>query len=113
MILDHRLYVIKPDKLYAWLQIWERDALPIQKELLGTFLGMYLTEVGTLNEVLHLWAYTDMGDRERRRLALMQDPRWQKYLADMVELAAFESPTNRIMRPTAFSPRLVPEYQGT
>lgn len=110
MIIDHRLYVIRPHKLAAWLKLWERDALPIQKEMLGTFLGMYLTEVGNLNEVLHLWAYTNMGEREVRRLALLQDPRWQKYLADVTELEAFETPTNRIMRPTAFSPQLIPQY---
>jgi hypothetical protein len=106
MIIDHRVYTFKPDKLLRWMDAWQRVALPIQKELLGEFLGMFTTEVGPLNEVIHLWAYESMADREQRRARMLADPRWQAYLVSLAELAPYVQTSNRIIRPTAFSPRL-------
>lgn len=40
-------------------------------------IGVWQTSIGTLNEVIHLWAYPNMDlllDHERQRVA---DPRWQ------------------------------------
>lgn len=74
MIIDHRLYTLKPEKIEAWLAPWQEVALPLQLEILGEFLGMYRTEVGpNLSELIHLWGYRDMGERERRRLALAEE----------------------------------------
>ena len=109
MIIDHRLYTLRPDKLRMWMDNWARVALPLQQELLGTFLGMYTTEVGpNLSEVIHMWAYESMGDREQRRDRMMADPRWQAYQAGTAAMAPFVSTSSRIIRPTAFSPRLQP-----
>jgi len=110
MIIDHRVYAFKPDMLQIWMAEWERTALPIQKEILGRFLGMYTTEVGALNEVVHLWAYESLGDRERRRQKMQADPRWRAYLKQLAELAPYEYTSNRILRPTAFSPQLETRY---
>jgi hypothetical protein len=32
-----------------------------------------------VNQVVHLWSYTDMADRELRRASLENDPRWLAY----------------------------------
>ena len=113
MIIDHRLYTLKPEKLKIWLTGWAQVALPLEKELLGTFLGMYTTEVGpNLAEVIQMWAYDSMGDREIRRQRLAEDPRWKAYLQTTTEMAPFVSTSSRIIRPTSFSPILVPRYDS-
>lgn len=113
MIIDHRLYTLKPEKLKIWMAGWTHVALPLEKELLGTFLGMFTTEVGSnLSEVIHLWAYDSMGDREIRRQRLADDPRWKAYLETTAEMAPFVSTSSRIIRPTSFSPVLVPQYDS-
>jgi hypothetical protein len=106
VIIDHRTYEIHPEKMREWLALWESKALPIQGEICGGFLGMYVTDVGLVNEVIHLWQFADSGERERRRARLMEDARWQDYLAAQERLGAIRNATSRIIRPTAFSPEL-------
>ena len=113
MIIDHRLYTLKPEKLKVWMKGWMEVALPLEREFLGTFLGMYTTEVGpNLSDVIQMWAYENMGDREIRRRRLAQDPRWIAYLATTTDMAPFVSTSSRIVRPTDFSPKLVPHWES-
>jgi hypothetical protein len=109
MIIDLRIYEIRPEKIRDWLVLYETKALPIQREIWGGFLGMYITDVGVVNEVVHMWRFTDLGERERRRAKMQADPRWQLYLGAQEQLAAVRRATSRIIRPTAFSPSIQAE----
>ncbi|MBC5784638.1 NIPSNAP family protein [Ramlibacter sp. USB13] len=79
MIVDQRTYTIQIGLVRDFLALYAAEGLPVQSEHLGPPLGYYTTEVGEVNEVVHLWQYTDMADRERRRAALEADPRWLAY----------------------------------
>ena len=48
MIIEERDYRIKPGKIGKFVSTYEQHGLPIQKELLGTFLGYFTTEIGEL-----------------------------------------------------------------
>jgi hypothetical protein len=50
--------------------------------------------------VVHLWRYTDLGDREQRRARMAADPRWQAYLARATPLLARME--TKILRGTPF-----------
>ena len=39
-------------------------------------VGYWLTEVGPLNRIEHLWAYESLADRAARRGRLMGDTEW-------------------------------------
>lgn len=104
MIIDHRTYEMHPGKLGEWLKLWEAEALPLQMKYLEGFVGMFTTEVGNLNQVVHMWRYADMGDRERRRAAMEADPAWQSFRRNVVALGALKSTENKILRPVPFSP---------
>lgn len=79
MIVDHRTYTIPTGLIHDFLSLYATEGRAVQAEHLGTPLGHYTTAVGELNQVVHLWAYTDMADRERRRATLEADPRWIAY----------------------------------
>jgi hypothetical protein len=53
---------------------------------------------------VHIWAYEDQGDRERRRNAMAADSEWQKFLAEGARRDLLVKQENRILRPTDFSP---------
>lgn len=106
VIIDLRTYEIHPEKMREWLALWEAKALPTQSEICGGFLGMYITDIGLVNEVIHMWQYTDTGERERRRAQMAEDPRWKEYMAAQERLGAIRNATSRIIRPTAFSPEI-------
>ena len=104
MIIEMRTYTVLPDRLGNWLTLWEQTALPVQREIMGAFLGMYLTDIGPVNEVVHLWRFDSLAERERRRAALDADPRWAIYRQKVAEFTPITHMHSRILRPTAFSP---------
>ena len=102
MILDERTYTLHAGKLAEFLAAYEKEGYPIQTKHLGKPFGYFITEVGTINQIVHMWAYEDMGDREQRRAALKSDPRWVKYSASVRQYII--SQENKILIPAAFSP---------
>jgi len=79
MIVDQRTYTIQIGMLRDFLALYAAEGLAVQTEHLGPPLGYFTTEVGDVNQVVHLWQYTDMADRERRRAQLEADHRWLAY----------------------------------
>jgi NIPSNAP len=109
MILEQRTYTVNIHKLKAWLTLWESTALPIQLEHIavfkGEFLGMYVAEVGALNEITHLWQHQDVASREKFRGVVESDPRWDIYRQRVDEISPMLAMRNVILRPTSFSPK--------
>ena len=103
MIVEMRTYTANIGKSREWLDYYEKNGLPVQKRMLGRLIGFFTTELGPLNQIIHVWAYESLGDREQRRAALMKEPEWQAYLKNSPTglLAAQET---KILIPTAFSP---------
>jgi hypothetical protein len=100
MIVEERIYTFHPGKLPAWLKLYEEKGLVPQRRILGGLIGHYVTEVGTLNQAVHLWAYESVEDRERRRALLMQDEGFKEYLAAALPMIA--KMENRILKPAPF-----------
>ena len=104
MIVDHRTYTFHPLKMAAWLELYEKHALPVQQRYLGQLIGFFVTEIGTLNQVVHIWAFESLEDRQRRRAEMAKDPDWHEFLKRNAELAALQHQENKILVPTDFSP---------
>jgi hypothetical protein len=103
MIVEMRTYTTQPGRSRDWLDYYEKNGLAVQKRILGRLVGFFTTDLGPLNQIIHLWAYESLADREERRGALANDPAWQAYLKNYPPglLAAQET---KILVPTAFSP---------
>ena len=104
MIFDLRIYTIKNGKMNAWLALYEKHAYPVQLRYLGKPVMFSTSEIGPLNQVVHLWAYEDLTEREKKRNAMQQDPEWNVYLKMNAEAAYIQDQENRILRSTPFSP---------
>lgn len=102
MIIDERSYLCHPGRVADFLKIYETRAKPIQWPILGEPIGFFVTEVGTINTVVHLWRYESMGEREKLRAQLQAAPGWQDYVRDAG--AFLQKMENRILVPTSFSP---------
>ncbi|QIZ01180.1 NIPSNAP family protein [Streptomyces sp. S1D4-11] len=74
----------------------------MQKPVLGGFLGYFVTELGTQNELNHFWAYSDLEDRRSWRARLAETEQWQDRLSIIRPMIMTVS--NKIMYPTSFSP---------
>lgn len=104
MIYEKRTYTINPLKMADWLALYQSDALAVQTDHLGKLIGFFFTEIGVVNQVVHIWAYESLDDRLVRRARMAQDERWQTFSRKNRELAAVERLESVLMRPTAFSP---------
>lgn len=79
-LVDHRIYTIRLRKMPEFLEVFNRLAMPILMQTLGTPLGCYVSHVGPLNQFVHLWGYDDLADYERRCLARDTHPDFPAYL---------------------------------
>jgi NIPSNAP len=104
MIFDLRIYTLKPGMLNTWLKMYEQYGHPTQVKHCGQPVLYTTTEVGPLNQVVHIWKYDSQADRENRRDALMADPVFQDYMRRSAEMAAHAHQENRILKSVSFSP---------
>lgn len=86
MIIDLRTYTLRPGAMQRFLELYARDGRAVQVRHLGEPVGHYVTEVGNVNQLVHIWRYRDLDDRQRRRDALRQDPAWLAYCRGSTDL---------------------------
>lgn len=80
-LIDHRVYTIRLRKMGEFLDVFNRMAMPILLDTLGHPAGFYVSHVGPLNQFVHLWAYEDLADYERRSRKRDTHPDFPAYLA--------------------------------
>jgi hypothetical protein len=102
MILEERNYTFHPGKVPLFLKMYEAEGLAIHTRHLGRLVGFFTSEIGVLNQVVHMWAYEGMADREARRAKLYADPEWLVFLPKCADL--IQQMENRILTSTSFSP---------
>jgi hypothetical protein len=102
MIVDLRTYTMFPGRLGAWLKLYESDGYAIHVRHLGKPMGIFTTDVGTLNQVVFFWRYESQADREKRREALQADPDWMSYLKKSGEAGNVQHQESKIIKSTAF-----------
>ena len=77
MIYELRTYTMKPGtapEAAANAGTLGRD---IRGDRHGKLEGYWLTEVGPLNQVMHMWSYSDLNERARLRGEMLANERWQ------------------------------------
>ncbi|MBF5007257.1 NIPSNAP family protein [Diaphorobacter caeni] len=102
MILEERCYTLGPTSMRPFLSLYEKEGLSMLLQHLGDLKGFFTTETGELNQVVHLWGFSDLVEREQRRARLWSDPKWIAY-ADKV-LPLIVRMETRFLRPASFSP---------
>ena len=100
MYVEERMYTLKPGTVPEYLKHYQNDGMAVQGKHLPHMVGYYFTEVGTLNTIVHMWAYESLDDRDRRRAAMSAHPAWQSYLTKIRPL--IERQETRIMKCAPF-----------
>lgn len=100
MLVEERVYTVHPGKLPAFLKVYEEKGFAPQRDILGAPVGWYVAEIGELNQVIHLWAYSSLDDREARRKQLYENAQFKEYLAAIFPMLV--KMENRIMKPSPF-----------
>lgn len=79
MIVEFRTYTVAHGQMDEYLRRFEVEGLPLLTKHLGSYLGCYISDAGTLNQVRHVWLFESYADREARRQNLESDADWQTF----------------------------------
>ena len=101
MIADVRTYNLVPRKMNQYLKLVEQYALPVMRAH-GMVLDRYfISKIGPLNQIVHIWNYESLAELERIRNARDANPKWAEYLAKTEGLVLTQE--NKIMEGASFS----------
>ena len=105
MIVEMRIYQLKPRSLP---EVEKRfgEALPPRMKL-SPLAGFFHTEVGPLNQIIHMWPYANLGERERIRAEAVNAKIWPPPIGEFIERME-----TKILIPAPFSPPLEPRQLG-
>lgn len=76
MIHELRTYTLKPGSAPEVAKNAGEVGRAIRGDNFGKLEGYWITEIGALNQVMHLWSYKDLNERARLRAALGKNDRW-------------------------------------
>ena len=87
MIYEVRTYTLEPGTV-AQFEAGFAEALP-HREKYSPLAAFWHTDIGPLNQVIHVWPYENLLERERIRAEAAQDPNWPP--ADLSMIQTMES----------------------
>ena len=105
MIIEMRTYTLRPGTV-AEAEKRFGEALPAREKFskLGAF---WHTEVGPLNQIIHVWGYDSFEQRAQVRAAASKAPGWPPSIREFVVTQQSE-----VFVPAPFSPPLEPRTLG-
>ncbi len=85
MLYELRTYNLKPNSVPEAEKRFA-DAIPTRVKY-SQLVGFWHTEIGPLNQIVHLWAYEDLQQRADARSAAIKDPsgKWPPAVYDLIE----------------------------
>ena len=102
MIHELRTYTVKQGSLPEMIKNSSTISRSIRGDDYGKLEGYWATEIGPLNEVVHVWVFRDLNERAAARAKLGQDPEWQAFVGASTPLLAHMQAV--VLYPAAHSP---------
>lgn len=99
-IYELRSYRLQAGKVPEWLEYFKTGLQARVKY--SKPVGVWSSELGELNRVVHLWPYESLEHRARVRKAFMADPLWKETVVKLQPL--MQVMESKILIPTEFSP---------
>ncbi len=94
-----RLYNTRCGRTAEFVELYQKEGLPLQEPVQGRLLGLYVHEFGPMEQVVLLWAYKDEADRRARRDRLRESPQWREVMGKLAALV--DSHETRLLAPRA------------
>lgn len=105
MIYEFRTYTLKPRTVPEFNKRFEEKLAERQK--FSKLTALWYTEIGPLNQVIHVWGYDSLGAREKIRADAVKAGAWPPKLGEFIHDMRSE-----IFIPLPFSPPLEPSNHG-
>ena len=76
MIYELRTYTVRPGTIGDMVKAASTVSRDIRGDRFGKLEGYWWTEIGPLNQVMHMWSYSDFNERATLRAELAKNSRW-------------------------------------
>ena len=86
MLYELRTYTVKPGTLGDMVKAASTVSQEIRGNDYGKLEGYWSSEIGALNQVMHLWSYPDYNERTRVRGELGKNSRWVNEYIPLIRL---------------------------
>ncbi|MBI3992682.1 MAG: NIPSNAP family protein [Candidatus Lambdaproteobacteria bacterium] len=106
MIYEFRTYTLKPGSVPEVEALFE-ERLP-HREKFSKLTAFWHTEVGPLNQIVHVWEYEDPAERMRLRAESVKGPQWPppigQFVVDMKSDIYIPFPGSPTLKPGKLGP---------
>ena len=92
---------VMPGKMNEFMEVFEKEFLPLSNKLGRKLAAQWRTTIGTLDEVIDLWVYDDLSHMQRFNEARAKSTEFTKASEHIRTLIAHEQ--TRLMVPTVLS----------
>ncbi len=106
MIYEMRTYTTPPNQAGKFLEIYG-DAYETYRKKFSEMAGCWYTEIGPLNQVITIWPYKNLAERDKIRAAASKEEGWPPHLGQLTTGGTVE-----VFAPFSFSPLLEPGNHG-
>jgi hypothetical protein len=104
MVYDFRVYTLKPGGVSEYMAAVKEVGKPIRDKYGVKLAGWYYSEIGDLNQVVHIWAFNDYEHMAEAKAQVAADPDWTgKYVPRVRGLIA--SQKTYVMLSPDFAPQ--------
>ncbi|MBX9589202.1 MAG: NIPSNAP family protein [Hyphomonadaceae bacterium] len=84
MIYELRTYTVRQGTLPEVVKAASTVSRDIRKDDFGKLEGYWHSDIGPLNQVMHMWSYADLNERARLRAELARNPRWNSEYISLI-----------------------------
>lgn len=92
---------VVPGKMKEFMEVFEKEYLPLSNKLGRKMLAQWTTSIGTLDTLVDIWVYDDLNHMQRFNEARAKMPEFAVASEHLRALIAFEE--TRLMMPTKLS----------
>ncbi len=102
MILEIRNYKLHPGKPREYWQHYADGGFAAQDPRMQEHLvGYFQSDVGALNQIVHIWKYEDVAQRDELRKANYARPDWDAHLTKIRPLMVSQETTLLVPSPVS------------
>ena len=76
MIYELRTYNVKPEHAADVVAVYEQYGWPQLKKWRKNLVGYFISDIGPLHQIVHLWKFTDHAARDHQWTTLRANPKF-------------------------------------
>ena len=104
MIYELRTYNVKPEHAADVVAVYEQYGWPQLKKWRKNLVGYFISDIGPLHQIVHLWKFADHDARDLQWTTLRANPKFLDFGRRIRPMLA--SQENKILKAAPWSPKV-------